>query len=113
MTFTGTGITNWFPGEADNFILITVLSANAAERSSHNDVVHPTDGREDNRNVISTDTVRDAFLRRRAGVLRQLRSLVTTPVDSQRRAPAASTALRAAAFAAVRPPLAPPKLKMR
>ena len=26
MTFTGTGITNWFPGEADNFILITVLS---------------------------------------------------------------------------------------
>ena len=39
--------------------------------------------------------------------------VATTPVDSQRRAPAARTALRAAAFAAVRPPLAPPKLKMR
>ena len=34
-------------------------------------------------------------------------------VRSQRCAPAAITALRAAAFAAVRPPFAPPKLKIR
>ena len=37
----------------------------------------------------------------------------TALTGSQRRAPAARTALRAAALAAVRPPLAPPKLKMR